>query len=117
MAMKFYGYQKCSTCRDAMKWLDDHGVSYTFVPVIEKTPTQAEFKKALAAGFTVRNLYNTSGIQYRKEGMKAKLDAMTDAQALKTLGTNGYFVKRPFAIDGAAVTVGFKPEKYAAAWG
>ncbi|MFI4862520.1 MAG: arsenate reductase family protein [Phycisphaerales bacterium JB063] len=117
MPMKFYGYTKCSTCRNAMKWLDEHGVEYTLIPIIEKPPTRAEFKTALAAGFTMRNLFNTSGIQYREQGMKAKLDKMSDAEALKALGGNGYFVKRPFAIDGKRVTLGFKPDKYAEAWG
>lgn len=115
--MKFYGYQKCSTCRDAMKWLDAHGVAYTFVPIIEKPPTQKELKTALAAGLTLRNLFNTSGIQYRQHKMKDKLATMTEAEALKALVGNGYYVKRPFAIDGATVTVGFKPEKYEAVWG
>ena len=116
--MKFYGYKKCSTCRDAMKWLDAHGVAYTFVPIIETPPTPKELKLALAAGFTLRNLFNTSGIQYRELKMKDKLPAMSEAEALKTLTGNGYLVKRPMVFGGdGKVTVGFKPEKYEAAWG
>ena len=50
--------------------------------------------------------------------MKDKLPAMSEAEALKTLTGNGYLVKRPMVFgDDGAVTVGFKPEKYAAAWG
>lgn len=115
--MKFYGYKKCSTCRDAIKWLDEHDVEYTFVPIIETPPTQKELRRALAAGFTLRNLFNTSGIQYRELKMKDKLATMSEADALKMLTGNGYLVKRPmvFGEDGR-VTVGFKAETYAEIW-
>lgn len=116
--VKFYGYKKCSTCRDAMKWLDAHAIEYTFVPIIEKPPTQKELKQALAANFTIRNLFNTSGIQYRELKMKDKLPTMSEQEALKTLAGNGYLVKRPLALgEDGKVAVGFKPEQYAAVWG
>ena len=115
--MRFYGYQKCSTCRDAMKWLDAQDVACTFVPIIETPPTIVELEAALAAGFTVRKLFNTSGVQYRELKMKDKLPAMREAEALRTLAGNGYLVKRPFVIGGGQVTVGFKPDLFAAAWG
>jgi len=115
--MKFYGYKKCSTCRDAMKWLDAKGVDYTFVPIIESPPTPKELKQALAAGFTLRNLFNTSGIQYRELKMKDKLATMSEQEAIKTLTGNGYLVKRPMVFgDDGRVTVGFKPEMYAEIW-
>ena len=117
MTLKFYGYKKCSTCRSAMKWLEAHGIAYTFVDVIEQPPTLSEFEAALAAGLPIRKLFNTSGIQYREQGMKAKLAAMSQPAALEALCANGYFVKRPFVIAGLRVTVGFKPEEYAEVWG
>jgi len=114
--MKLYGYKKCGTCRNAMKWLDANGVGYDFVDITQNPPKQAELKKALAAGYDVKDLFNKSGGQYRELNMKDKLPTMTQAEALKLLSSNGYLVKRPIAIDGDRVTVGFKEDAFAKAW-
>ena len=43
-----YVYQKCSTCRDALKWLDDHGIAHQVKAIRETPPTPAELKTALS---------------------------------------------------------------------
>lgn len=115
--MKLYGYMKCGTCRKAVKWLDAKGVAYDFVDITEHPPTQAELKKALAAGYGIRDLFNKSGGQYRELNMKHKLATMTQAEALKLLASNGYLVKRPICLDGDRVTVGFKEDVFDEVWG
>jgi arsenate reductase len=109
-----YVYQKCSTCRDALKWLDDHGVAHQTKAIRETPPTPAELKSALKLlGGDIRKLFNTSGMDYRALGMKDKLPAMSEDEAIEWLSQNGMLVKRPFVIgDGIALT-GFKP----ALWG
>ena len=42
--------------------------------------------------------------------------AMTETQALDLLASNGKLVKRPIAINGASVTVGFDVEEYKKIW-
>ena len=34
----FIEYPKCSTCKKAKKWLDDHGVSYIDRHIVEDKP-------------------------------------------------------------------------------
>ncbi|EGP5736393.1 arsenate reductase family protein, partial [Enterococcus faecium] len=34
----FYWYPKCSTCKKAKAWLDQHGVSYQTVDMIKEVP-------------------------------------------------------------------------------
>lgn len=117
MMMKLYGYMKCGTCRKAIKWLDAKGLSYDFIDITQQPPRQAELKKALAAGYELKELFNKSGGQYRELNMKYKLPLMSQAEALKLLAGNGYLVKRPICLDGSTVTVGFKEDAFEEAWG
>lgn len=107
----FLEYPKCSTCKKAKKWLDEHGVTYTDRHIVENNPTAAELKAwHEASGLPVRRFFNTSGMLYRELNVKAKLDAgMTDDEAYQLLATNGMLVKRPLLIiDGKPTTPGFK---------
>lgn len=105
-----YIYQKCSTCRDAIKWLDSHGVKYTAKPIRETPPAPAELKTALKLlGGDIRKLFNTSGMDYRALGMKDKLPSMSEDEAIALLTANGNLVKRPFVIGDDIALTGFKP--------
>lgn len=70
-----------------------------------------EFLKA--DGGSLKDLFNTSGVQYRELKMSEKLKAgISESEALKLLSTNGKLVKRPFLLGKKNGTVGFKPEKF-----
>lgn len=110
----FLEYPKCTTCRRAQAWLDEHGVSYTDRHIVEENPTAEE----LAAwhelsGLPIRRFFNTSGMLYRERNIKAQLDAgMSDADACALLAENGMLVKRPLIVGDDFVLVGFKPEAW-----
>lgn len=113
-----YAYQKCSTCRDALKWLTARGIPHEVKAIRETPPSVAELKTVLqATGGDIRKLFNTSGVDYRELGMKEKLPAMSEAEALKLLSTNGNLVKRPFALGDGKALVGFKEADWATAIG
>lgn len=113
--LTIYVYQKCSTCRDALKWLDQKGIAHEVKAIRETPPTPAELKVALAAvGGDLRKLFNTSGVDYRELGMKDKLPTMRETEAIEILSKNGNLVKRPFLIDGGKVLVGFKEAEWSA---
>ncbi|MBP0977935.1 MAG: arsenate reductase family protein, partial [Oscillospiraceae bacterium] len=40
MMIKVYCYSKCSTCKKALNWLDDNGVSYTSLDIKEEHPDE-----------------------------------------------------------------------------
>lgn len=115
--MKLYGYMKCGTCRKAIQWLQANNIAYDFVDITQTPPKQAELKQALAAGYEIKDLFNKSGGQYRELKMKDKLPGMPQPEAIKLLAGNGYLVKRPIALAGEKVTVGFKEEVFATVWG
>lgn len=113
----FLEYPKCSTCKKAKKWLDEHGVEYADRHIVEDNPTADELAAWHArSGLPLRRFFNTSGMKYRELGIKAKLDAgMTDAEAFALLATDGMLVKRPIVVCDDTVLVGFKPAEWEAA--
>jgi len=109
--VRIYEYAKCSTCRNALKFLDRNNIPYEKVAILETPPTRAELKKMLAAqGGNLKKLFNTSGEVYREMKIGKKLETMTVDQALDLLSTNGKLVKRPFVLTGDAGLVGFNEE-------
>ena len=118
MALKVYQYPKCSTCRNALKWLDANGIAYTDVDITEKPPTKTELKKMLAFyDGELKRLFNTSGLVYREQRIKDKLPGMKPAQAIDLLAGNGMLIKRPFVQTGKAGLVGFKEAEWKSALG
>ena len=114
MTALFIEYPKCTTCKKAKKWLDEHGVEYIDRHIGEDNPTAEELAAwQQRSGLPLRRFFNTSGMKYRELGIKAKLDAgMSDEEAFALLATDGMLVKRPIVVTDGAVLVGFKE----AAW-
>lgn len=115
MSVLFIEYPRCSTCKRAKKWLDEHGVSYTDRHIVEEAPIAEE----LAAwhersGLPLRRFFNTSGMKYRELGIKAKLDAgMSNEEAYALLASDGMLIKRPLVVADDAILVGFRDEAWA----
>lgn len=106
MSVLFLEYPKCSTCKKAKKWLDEHGVSYIDRDIVSDNPTAAELADFRPrSGLPVRRLFNTSGMRYRELGLKDRLDAgMSDDECYELLATDGMLVKRPLLVgDGFAI--------------
>lgn len=116
-----YTYTKCSTCRDATKWLREHGIAFDERPIRETPPSLGELRAMLAAqGGEIRRLFNTSGMDYRAQNLAATLPGLSEAAAFELLRGNGNLVKRPFVLGsdahgGAIGLVGFKPDAWAKA--
>ncbi len=113
--MKFFSYNKCGTCRKAKKILDAYKLSYDEIDITETPPPKSVLKKTIKAR-GIKKLFNTSGEQYKKLRIKDKIDAMTEAQAIELLSSNGRLVKRPIAVDGNRITVGFNEIEYKEVW-
>ena len=63
MPVLFLEYPKCSTCKKAKKWLDEHGVDYIDRDIVTDNPTAAELAEWRERGdLPVRKLFNTSGV-------------------------------------------------------
>lgn len=113
MSILFIEYPKCTTCKKAKKWLDDHGIAYEDRHIKEQNPTAEElavwYQKS---GLPIKRFVNTSGMLYREMNLKDKLPTMTDEEILELLATDGMLVKRPLVIGDDVVLTGFKEAEW-----
>lgn len=110
-----YSYSRCSTCRNATKWLQSRAVAFDERPITETPPSVAELRRMLAfQQGNLRRLFNTSGIEYRALGLATKLPELSEKEALELLAGNGRLVKRPFVLGPDFGLVGFDEVKWAA---
>ena len=112
--MLFLCYPKCSTCRKAQKWLDEHDVDYDIRDIKTDNPDLAELELwHQASGLPLKKFFNTSGQLYRSLELSKKLPGMSDAEQYALLASDGMLVKRPILItDDNKVLVGFKEDQW-----
>ncbi len=117
MALTFYWYPKCGTCRKAKKWLDEQGISYNEVHIVENPPTRKELEEYYQqSGIVLKKFFNTSGQKYRELGLKDKINTASESELLDLLASDGMLIKRPIVTDGSKVSVGFKEEEFEQKW-
>jgi arsenate reductase (glutaredoxin) len=108
MAITVYHYPQCSTCRKALKWLDDRGIAHRRVNIVEQPPSKAQLAGALDdGGLPLRALFNTSGQSYREGNFKDRLPSLSREQALTELAKDGKLIKRPFLVADDIYLAGF----------
>ena len=113
--MKFYGYNKCGTCRKAQKYLVDKNIAFEDIDITLNPPPKTVLKRAMQA-VGMKKLFNTSGVQYKELQIKDQIKTMTEATALNLLASNGRLIKRPIAVASDQVTVGFNEDEYKKVW-
>lgn len=111
--IKVYCYSKCSTCKKALKWLDDRGVAYEKIDLKEKNPGEAELREYHAkSGLPLKRFFNTSGMIYRDMELSKKLPAMSDDEQFALLASDGMLVKRPLLVKDDTVLTGFREKEW-----
>lgn len=113
--IKVYEYPKCSTCQNALKFLDKHKINYEKHSITETPPQKAELREMLDhLKGDLKKLFNTSGIQYREMGLSQKMKDLSEDEAIQMLSKNGKLIRRPFLLAGAKGAVGFKEAEWKA---
>ena len=111
--MLFIEYPKCSTCKKAKKYLEEHGIEFEDRHIVEEKPTKEELAEWIRiSGKPVKKFFNTSGMKYRELGLKDKLPQMSEEKQIELLASDGMLVKRPLLIDGEMVLTGFKEAEW-----
>jgi arsenate reductase len=114
--VKLYSYPRCSTCRKAIAWLQERGITVEPIDITSHPPSLSELEQALAQ-LGRKRLFNTSGQSYRTLGAAA-VQAMDDGSALAALAADGKLIKRPLLIaDDGRIVTGFKAEEWQALLG
>ncbi len=111
--MKIYYYPKCTTCKRALKWIDEKGVEVEKKHIVEETPSKEELREIYKkSGLELKKFFNTSGIKYKEMGLKDKLKDMSEEEQLELLASNGMLIKRPILIGDDFVLVGAKEPEW-----
>jgi Spx/MgsR family transcriptional regulator len=109
--MRLYGFRSCDMVRNAMKWLDTHGIAYELVDYRRESLDPAVVDDWFArAGW--ERVFNRNSTTFKElpERQKAGIDARR-AKTMLLEQTN--LIKRPILDTGDALLLGFKAD----AWG
>ncbi|MBU3839866.1 MAG: arsenate reductase family protein [Candidatus Ruminococcus intestinipullorum] len=111
--MLFVYYPKCTTCKKAQKWLQEHGKEFEVRDIKEENPTYEELKEWYQkSGLPLKRFFNTSGLLYKELKLKDRLPEMSEEEQLRLLATDGMLVKRPIVVTQEQVLVGFKEAEW-----
>ena len=112
--IKVYCYSKCSTCRKALKWLEEKGIKYESIDIKTEHPDENTLRMYYEkSGLPLKRFFNTSGMQYREMGLSKKLPDMSVDEQLALLASDGMLIKRPLVVSDGFVLTGFKEEEWA----
>jgi Spx/MgsR family transcriptional regulator len=115
MTVTIYGIRNCDTMKKAFAWLDAHGVAYAFHDYKKEGVTADAIERwCAAAGW--ETVLNRAGTTFRKlpDVAKAGLD---EERAIALMLDQPSMIKRPVLETGGAITIGFRPERYAGLFG
>ena len=109
--MKVYQYEKCESCKKAIRWLSEKGIEHTLFPIRDKTPTENEFLQMIKShGGQIKKLFNTSSKDYRDPLIKERIPELSQEQIISLLQERGNLIKRPFVVGDDLALQGFKPD-------
>lgn len=113
MKTLFLEYPKCTTCRKAKKWLEEHQVDFEDRDIKEKNPTAEEltlwYKRS---GLPLKRFFNTSGLLYKSMQLKDRLPDLNEEEQIALLAGDGMLVKRPLIIKDDTVLIGFRETEW-----
>ena len=127
---KVYCYDRCSTCKKALAWLDAKGIEYQKIDIKGDNPDEVTLRVLQKkSGLPLKKFFNTSGMLYREMELSAKLPAMSKDEKFKLLVSDASFaceqtklgserserrmlVKRPLLVTDDAVCTGFKEAEW-----
>ena len=108
--LQFIEYPKCSTCRKAKAELNQLGVDFEAVDIVQNTPSLDQLLDWIQnSDFEIKAFFNTSGLKYRELGLKEKVPHMTAREAADLLATDGMLIKRPLLVrDNQILQIGYR---------
>ena len=108
----FYGYSKCSTCTKASKWLNQKGLEYKLLDIIQETPSVKYLNLALDQyELDKKRLFNIRGKLFKS--MALDICNLSNKEIIQLLSSNGKLIKRPFLVNGLEkIILGFNEKEY-----
>ena len=108
--LQFIEYPKCSTCRKAKAELNQIGVDFEAVDIVQNTPSRDQLLDWIQnSDFELKAFFNTSGLKYRELGLKEKVPHLSAQEAADLLATDGMLIKRPLLLrDNRILQIGYR---------
>ena len=111
--IKVYCYSRCTTCKKAIKWLEDKKIKHEVIDIKENHPDEKTLKDLhKKSGLPLKKFFNTSGQLYREMELSKKLPDMSEAEMFKLLASDGMLVKRPIVVTDKWACAGFKEKEW-----
>lgn len=111
--LKVYCYSKCSTCKKALKWLEEKKIEHEVIDIKADHPDEEALRKYYAiSGLSLKRFFNTSGMQYRELELSKRLPDMGEDEQFRLLASDGMLVKRPLLVGNGFVLTGFKQSEW-----
>ena len=131
-----YCYNRCSTCKKAIKYLEENiarnkNIELESKDIITEKPNLEEMSKIIETKYDkkisditrdeIKSFFNTSGILYRENNIKDKIKDEKNSieDILNILILDGKMIKRPLVIvndeeenNNKNILLGFKEEEY-----
>lgn len=105
--MKVYCHPRWSTCKKTIRLIEEQNKTYEY---IDLTKESIDYELLLSLYQTndipLKKYFNTSGVEYRTNGIKLLFDQNSDEEMLELISKNGLLLKRPFIIDNDVLYIG-----------
>tara|TARA_B100000287_G_scaffold275870_1_gene259842 strand:+ start:23 stop:379 length:357 start_codon:yes stop_codon:yes gene_type:complete len=107
-----YSYPKCSTCRKAIKWLDQKGFEYQLIDIVKETPSVKYLNLALKEySSEKRKIFNTRGKSFKS--IDFNIQDASNEEIIRLLTSDGKLIKRPFLVyEEKNIILGFNETEY-----
>ena len=111
--MKLYGISNCDTVKKAKTWLSEQGHDFVWHDY-KKAGISQEILEGWISQVGWELLLNRQGTTWRKLDEMEKAAITTKEAACALMMQHSSVIKRPVLDYAGTITVGFKPELYAA---
>ncbi len=111
-----YSYPKCSTCRKALKWLDQNKINYEFKDIVKLPPSKKFLELALIQfSLDIKKIFNTRGKSFKT--LNFNILDLSKNEIIELLSNDGKLIKRPFLIiNESKLILGFNDSEYTASF-
>ena len=108
----FYSFLKCSTCRNAAKWLESKDFEFQLIDIVKEPPMVNYLNLALEQySDDKKRIFNTRGKAFKT--LNLDINGLSREEIIKLLLSDGKLIKRPFLIyKGKKVILGFNEIEY-----
>ena len=109
----FYSYLKCSTCREAAKWLSSKDFEFQLIDIVKEPPLVNYLNLSLKQySDDKKRIFNTRGKAFKT--LNLDINSLSSEEIIQLLLSDGKLIKRPFLIyEEEKVILGFNEIEYA----